>query len=123
VLRLLDRILGVVIKKPTAGWALRRNLMVHGLSEPLEFFRMAPAYSLKGLEGQVECPTLICAAEGDDLSSRAHVLFDQLTCKKTFIEFTAIDGAHEHCESGARTQFHQVAFDWLDLILTPTAAI
>jgi hypothetical protein len=23
-------------------------------------------------------------------------------------------GASEHCESRARTKFHQVAFDWLD---------
>lgn len=114
LLRLLARILGIVMKKPTAGWALRRNLMVHGLAEPLDFFRMAPAYTLKGIEGQITCPTLICAAQGDDLSSRAHLLFDRLTCEKTFVEFQAADGAGEHCESGARTQFHQTAFDWLD---------
>jgi pimeloyl-ACP methyl ester carboxylesterase len=117
---LLARILGIVMKKPTAGWALRRNIFVHGLTDPLEFFRMAPAYSLNGLESQITCPTLVCAAEGDDLSSRAHVLFDRLTCDKTFIEFTAADGANEHCESGARTQFHQAAFDWLDRVLAPT---
>jgi pimeloyl-ACP methyl ester carboxylesterase len=117
LLRLLARILGIVIKKPTAGWALRRNLMVHGLTDPLEFFRMAPAYSLKGIEAQITCPTLICAAQGDDLSSRAQLLFDRLTCEKTFIEFHAAAGAGQHCESGARTQFHQIAFDWLDKTL------
>jgi hypothetical protein len=41
VLRLLDRLVRSVMKKPTAGWALRRNLLVHGLSDPLEYFRMA----------------------------------------------------------------------------------
>lgn len=122
MLRLLARILAIVMNKPTAGWALRRNLMVHGLTDPLEFFRIAPAYSLKGLEHHITCPTLVCAADGDDLSSRAHQLFDRLTCDKEFVEFPAADGAGEHCESGARSLFHQVAFDWLDHILSPMAA-
>jgi pimeloyl-ACP methyl ester carboxylesterase len=117
VLRLLGRILGFVMNKPTAGWALRRNVMVHGLSDPLEFFRIAADYSVRGREHLISCPTLICAAEGDDLSSRAHELFDNLTCEKTFVEFRTADGASEHCESGARTQFHHVAFDWLDASL------
>jgi pimeloyl-ACP methyl ester carboxylesterase len=117
VLRLLGRILGFVMNQPTAGWALRRNVMVHGLSDPLEFFRIAADYSLRGREHLISCPTLICAAEGDDLSSRAHELFDNLTCEKTFVEFRTADGASEHCESGARTHFHHVAFDWLDASL------
>ncbi len=117
LLRLLGRILGLVLRKPTAGWALRRNLMVHGLRDPLDFFRMAPEYTLKGREALITCPTLVCAAEGDDLSSRARDLFDRLTCEKTFVEFRTAEGASEHCESGARTRFHEVAFDWLDATL------
>jgi hypothetical protein len=31
--------------------------MVHGLSDPLEYFRMAPQYSLKGREHLIRCPT------------------------------------------------------------------
>jgi pimeloyl-ACP methyl ester carboxylesterase len=120
-LNLLRRILTAVMKKPTAGWALRRNLMVHGVSDPIEFFRLAPEYTLKGREQLITCPTLVCAAEGDDLSARARLLFDALTCEKEYIEFRAADGAGEHCESGARTLFHQRAFDWLDAVLPPRA--
>lgn len=118
LLRLLDRILHIVMRRPTSGWALRRNLLVHGLSEPLEFFRMAPQYSLKGLETSIACPTFVCSAEGDDLSASAHQFYEALTCPKKFVQFTTADGAGEHCESGARTLFHQVVFDWLATVMS-----
>jgi len=121
LLRLLDRILRMVMGKPTAGWALRRNLLVHQLNDPLEFFRMAPAYSLKGLETSITCPTFVCSAEGDDLSSTARQFYEALTCPKEFVQFTKADGAGEHCESGARVLFHQVAFDWLATVMPEPA--
>lgn len=117
LLGLLDRLIRGVMGKPTAGWALRRNLMVHGLSEPIEYFRMAPEYSLRGREGLIECPTFVCSAEGDDLSASAPRLFEALRCPKEYVQFTAADGGGEHCESGARTLFHQRAFDWLSTVL------
>jgi pimeloyl-ACP methyl ester carboxylesterase len=122
LLKLLDRLTRGVMAKPTAGWALRRNLMVHGLTDPLAYFRMAPDYSLKGREGRIECPTFVCSAEGDDLSANAPRLFDELRCPKEYVQFAAADGGGEHCESGARTLFHQRAFDWLDGVLGNTHA-
>jgi pimeloyl-ACP methyl ester carboxylesterase len=117
LLRLLDRLLRMVMNKPTAGWAMRRNLMVHGLTDPLDYFRIAPQYSLKGIEGRIKCPTFVCSAEGDDLSTDARKFYDALTCPKRYHQFTAAEGAGQHCESGARTLFHQHAFDWLDHVL------
>ena len=117
LLGLLDWLVAKVMARPTAGWALRRNLMVHALTDPLAYFRMAPEYSLKGRENLIECPTFVCSAEGDDLSVNAPRLFEALRCPKEYVQFAAGDGAGEHCESGARTLFHQRAFDWLDRIL------
>jgi pimeloyl-ACP methyl ester carboxylesterase len=117
LLGLLDRLVKGVMTKPTARWALRRNLMVHGLTDPLEYFRMAPDYSMKGREQLIECPTFVCSAEGDDLSVNAPRLFEALQCPKEYVQFKAADGGGEHCESGARTLFHQRVFDWLDKIL------
>jgi hypothetical protein len=54
------------------------------------------------------------------MSRAARALFDALTCDKDYIEFRRSDGAGEHCEGGARTQFHQRAFDWLDTALALT---
>lgn len=117
LLRLLNRLVKGVMSKPTAGWALRRNLLVHALTDPLEYFRMAPEYSLKGRERLIECPTFVCSAEGDDLSVNAPRLFEALSCAKEYVQFKAADGGGEHCESGSRTLFHQRAFGWLDSIL------
>lgn len=116
-LGILNRLLGYVSKKPTMGWALRRNLVVHGVSGELEFFRIAPQYSLKGLEHLITCPTFVGCAETDDLSERAPLLFDALTCDKKFVRFRAADGAGSHCEGSARALFHATIFEWLDAVL------
>jgi pimeloyl-ACP methyl ester carboxylesterase len=121
LLRVLDRLVRSVMKKPTAGWAMRRNLMVHGLSDPLEYFRIATQYSLKGIEPLITCPTFVCSAEDDDLSVDAKKLYDALTCPKQYVQFRSAEGAGQHCESGARTLFHARAFDWLDRVLSPAA--
>ena len=116
-LAILQRILGSVMKGVTSGWGLRRNLLVHGVSTPLEFFRVAAEFSLKGLEAEITCPTFVCYAEGDDLSSRAPQLFAALTCEKELVEFKAADGAGSHCEGSARTLFHATLFPWLNRVL------
>jgi hypothetical protein len=33
------------------------------------------------------------------------------------MQFTAAEGAEEHCHVGALTLFHQRMFDWLDVTL------
>jgi pimeloyl-ACP methyl ester carboxylesterase len=115
--RLLERVLKGVMARPSAGWALRRNLWVHDVDDPLAFIRLARDYTLKGREKQIACPTFVSAAETDDLSSRAHDLFDALSCDKEYSWFSAADGAAAHCEMTARTLFNQRAFDWLDGVL------
>ena len=42
------------------------------------------------------------------------MLYEALHCPKTFVAFTAAEGAGEHCHEGALTLFHQRMFDWLD---------
>jgi len=118
LLGLLDRVARLVMAKPTAGWALRRNLWVHGVDSPLAYFRMAPDYSLVGLESEITCPTFVCGTDTDDLSAGARTFFDALTCPHEFREFRTADGAGAHCEAGARTAFHQQVFGWLDDVLS-----
>lgn len=115
--RMLRRVLNSVMAQPSAGWALRRNLWVHDVDNPLDFIRLARDYTLKGRESQITCPTFVSAAETDDLSARAHILFDALTCTKEYSWFTAAEGAAAHCEMTARALFNQRAFDWLGGVL------
>lgn len=115
----LRRVLGSLASKPTAGWALRRGQLVHGVASPVDYLLALREYSLKDHAGQITCPVLVCDAEGDDISASAPQLAQSLTCEKQYIHFTAAEGAGDHCEAGARTLYHARSFGWLDNLLRP----
>lgn len=117
----LSRLLDVVIKKPTAGWGLRRGLFTHGLAQPLDYLKVSADYTLKGREHLIQCPTFVCTTEGDDISVGASTLAAKLTCPKMFVVFTASDDCYGHCETSARAMFHARVYDWLDQVLSRTA--
>lgn len=117
VLRLLEAIFRRRLRHPTAGWGLRRGLWVHGAKEPLDFIRLMCEYTLEGRVERIQCPTMICSAENDEIGVTARALYERLKCEKTFITFTASEGAGTHCEAGARAVFNQRVFDWLDRVL------
>ena len=117
---LLRKMMYSRLKKPTAGWGLRRGLWVHGAASIEEYLRLAAGYTLAGRVEQIQCPTLVCFAEDDDIAVSARRIYDALTCEKEFLSFHGNEGAGEHCEAGARLLFHQRAFDWLDKRLQRT---
>jgi pimeloyl-ACP methyl ester carboxylesterase len=120
--KILDEALESTMKKPSAGWAMRRNLWVHGLTDPMEFFTIAPQYSLKGRAQLIECPTFVCTTEGDDIGAAASTLAENLVCTKEFVRFGADDDVTGHCEMSGRAVFHRRVFDWLDGVLAPDSA-
>ena len=103
-----------------AGWALRRGLLVHGVSEPLDFVESLREYTLAGRAEHIACPTWVCNAEGDDIGASAPQLVAALRCEKQFVRFTAAEGAGDHCEAGARLLYHARSFGWLDALLQPS---
>ena len=111
---LLRKMMYSRLKKPVAGWALRRGLWVHGAASIEEYLRLAAEYSLAGRAERIQCPTLVCFAEDDEIAVSARKIYDALTCEKEFLSFHGNEGAGEHCEAGARLLFHQRAFHWLD---------
>lgn len=111
------RLLRGVMRRPTAGWALRRMLLVHGVDDPVELMNDLRRYSLAGVAEKITCPTFVCNAEGDDISAGAPDLVDALVCPKEFVTFTDADGAGDHCEAGNRAIYHARSFDWLDRVL------
>jgi alpha-beta hydrolase superfamily lysophospholipase len=122
-IKALRMLSGYLIKKPTAGWALRRGLLVHGLDNPLDFIESLREYSLAGRAERISCPTWVCSAEGDEISESAPQLVAALTCEKEYVRFTAAEGAGDHCEAGARTLYHARSFAWLDQLLRPNESI
>jgi len=117
VLALFEWLVRRRLRHTTAGWGLRRCLWVHGLDDPMSYFRLTQEYTLAGRVDRIRCPTLVCSAENDEIGASADTLFTGLTCKKTRLVFTAKEGAGAHCEAGARSLFNQRAFDWLDSVL------
>jgi alpha-beta hydrolase superfamily lysophospholipase len=115
----LRRILPMLARKSTAGWALRRGQLVHGVNDPLDYLLALRDYSLKGRAEAISCPTFVCNAEGDDISASAPRLVDALKVEKEYVRFSAIEGAGDHCEAGARTLYHARSFGWLDRVLNP----
>lgn len=93
---------------------IQRGLWVHGLDSLMEYFRVAPEYSLKECAGEIECPTLVTQAENDPVAAFADDLYAALDCPKQLIRFSDEEGAGDHCEQYARTLYHQRVFDWLD---------
>jgi predicted alpha/beta-fold hydrolase len=117
VLALFEFLMRRKLCHTTAGWGLRRCLWVHGLDDPMAYFRLTQEYTLAGRVDQIRCPTLVCSAENDEIGASADKFFAGLVCEKTRLVFTAKEGAGAHCEAGARGLFNQRAFDWLDSVL------
>ncbi|MEU8270421.1 hypothetical protein AB0B89_25100 [Sphaerisporangium sp. NPDC049002] len=68
-----------------------------------------------GIAERIRCPTLVCSAPGDfDFQGQPEALHDHLTCPRTFLEFTAEEGADAHCHSGAQRLAMARISDWLD---------
>ena len=93
---------------------LRACIADPGASELREYLRSIEGFTLEDRLERIACPTLVCAAERDQLSATAQSLYDALRCPKTFIPFAAADGAADHCEILNRSLFNRRAIDWLD---------
>jgi dienelactone hydrolase len=115
VMALLQR----TLDQPTAGWALRRGMLVHGVDNLPDLVEAWRDYNLSGHAELIECPTWVCDAEGDDISRSAPTLVSRLTCPHEYVHFTAAEGAGDHCAQGARTLLHARCFGWLDRLLEP----
>ena len=64
-------ILRMLARKPTAGWALRRGMLVHGTATPLAYLDSLREFSLADHAGLIRCPTWVCNAEEDDTGASA----------------------------------------------------
>ena len=114
LVKMLQMLVGRLAKNPTAGWALRRGMLTHGMATPWDYFVDAARYEQEDLIGKIACPTLVCDAENDDISAFSKTFFELLRCDKDYLRFTAGEGAGEHCVSGNRSVFHERVFNWLD---------
>ncbi len=114
--QIVDTLLQVITTlNSSVRWALTNGMWTYGVPTPRAFLSKLEEYTLEGCVGQIACPILVLAAEKDHFfRGQPEMLYEHLSCPKTFIRFTAEEGAEEHCHEGAMTLFHQRLFDWLD---------
>jgi alpha-beta hydrolase superfamily lysophospholipase len=112
----MDNLVANRTKLPTSlRWALSNGMWVFGITTAQELLDEFSKLDLTEVAGQISCPTLVLQAENDQFFlGQPQMLYDALQCPKTLVEFTAAEGAEEHCHVGALTLFHQRMFDWLD---------
>ena len=116
--KLLEPAFAAIRSDPQLNWTfVQRGLMVHGVDTVMDYLRVCVPYRLSDRIANIRCPTLVTQAESDPVAARARRLYDALTGPKTFIRFTAAEGAGDHCEASARSVYIQRAYDWLDGVL------
>jgi len=101
--------------EPHANWGvLKRGFWVNGADNLGDWLKAVEPFALGDRARDIRCPTLLTTAENDVLGKGAPALLDKLTCPKTLLEFTAAEGAGDHCEMQNRSLLNRRVFDWLD---------
>ena len=99
-------------------WAISHGMYVFGAKSPAEFTIMAEDYLLEGIVEKIQCPTLVIDTENEEFfPGQAKILYNELTCRKEFLLFTAEEGAEEHCQVGAKRYANEHIFNWIDSML------
>jgi len=105
---------------PRMHWSIvQRGFWVHGVTSLEGYLAAALQFTLEGRVGMIRCPTLLTTAENDPLSQGAQALYDELSCPKALLAFTAAEGAGDHCEMAGRSLANRRVLDWLDATLGP----
>ena len=100
-------------------WAVQNGMFTFGAPSPGAWFLAALDYTLQGIAQQIRCPTLVIDTEAERaFKGQAKALYDTLTCEKTFLLFTAEEGAEDHCQVGSPLLSAQRTFDWLEETLS-----
>lgn len=115
----MERFIRVLMEKSTnVRWAIENGLFTYGAQSIHELIQKTEPFTLEGVADKIKCPTLVCEAEADHFfAGQPQMLYDALTCPKTFMTFTAEAGAEEHCQFGALLYCNQCVFAWLDEVL------
>ena len=93
-------------------------MVTHGTPTARGYLRELSRFSLVGLAGQIDCPTLALEAEGDPTSDGPLDVFAaQLTAPVTTHRFTAAEGAGGHCEGLGQRRLERVVYDWIETVL------
>lgn len=100
-------------------WFMENGMFTFNADTPAKFIQKLAELTLQdGIAEQITCPVLVLDSDQDtNGKGQAQMLYDHLTCPKSFYLFKDEDGAGLHCQVGATIYANQVIFDWLDKTL------
>jgi len=107
-----------LLDMPGMRTLLGPRMVTNGVTGPQAYFQDMRRYTCAELAPSIRCPSFVADNETDHVSTgQGQLLYDALTCRKTFRRFTRVEGAEGHCEGMAPIVFWTAAFDWLDATL------
>ena len=100
---------------PTYRWFVRDSMWKHGVTTPFDLIDEFKACDLTPHAAKIECETLVMDGTQEIFSTgQAQMLYDALTCPKTYMLFDESTTAQLHCQNGATGTAAEYMFDWLD---------
>jgi pimeloyl-ACP methyl ester carboxylesterase len=104
-----------MLNDTTMRWFVTQGVWSFEASSISDFLKKTKQFTMDGIAGQIQCPCLVLEADGDMFfRGQPQKIYDALKSQKHLYSFTSEDGAENHCQSGALSYFHEVAFNWLD---------
>ncbi len=111
---MLAPVMAVIESNPSLRWSIiQRGFWAHGVETLAQYIKEAAKFTLSDHAGNIRCPTLVTQAEADPIAAFAPVFFEALSGPKHFVSFSKAEGADGHCQTAARSVYHQRAYDWL----------
>ncbi|WP_375000905.1 alpha/beta hydrolase family protein [Aeromicrobium sp. CTD01-1L150] len=105
----------IMAKAPNMEWSVSHGLYTFGVDTIASFLRALKDYTIAPVVDQIAAPALVLDSEAElFFAGQAQRLHDALNCPKSYIRFTAAEGAEEHCSAGAMGLHTQRVFDWLE---------
>jgi hypothetical protein len=112
---ILDQMMQFIEASPAMRWSIvQRGFWVNGVSDLRAFLRKSAEFTLADRIGDIRSATLVTRAQNDQLAAGVQAFYDALTVQKTLLEFTAAEGAGDHCEMFNRSLLNGRVLDWLD---------
>lgn len=110
-----EAVLQIMKENTKVRWAIAQGLYTFGCQSPSEWLKKTRDYRLEGVVERISCPMLVVESEADTkVQGQSTKLFEALVCPKTFMLFTAAEGAGEHCQIGSPALSNERIFSWLE---------
>ncbi|MFA6857115.1 MAG: alpha/beta fold hydrolase [Treponema sp.] len=101
-------------------WRFRHGCASFGVKTPADYFLGLKQFCLSDTVQNIKCPVLVTADENEVKARREQpqILYNALSCPKTYLFFSNTEGAGSHCEQGCRLYANGRIFNWIEKTLS-----